>query len=110
MPPPHPPSLPQSANRLLAATWEATLPAAGYQYNVVKFNGECCVSEIERLAEEGRRAGARAIIGCGGGKVGVRQCGNQVQVLVRWRSVFGSASCSSSLGAIGGSLLWHETS
>lgn len=58
-----------SANRLLAATWEAALPAAGYQYSMVKFNGECCVSEIERLAEEGRRAGAKAIVGCGGGKV-----------------------------------------
>jgi glycerol dehydrogenase len=58
-----------SASRLLAATWQATLPAAGYQYSVVKFNGECCASEIERLAEEGRRAGAKAIVGCGGGKV-----------------------------------------
>ena len=63
------PAYRQSANRLLAATWEAALPAAGYQYSVVKFNGECCVSEIERLAEEGRRAGAKAIVGCGGGKV-----------------------------------------
>lgn len=62
---------PQSANRLLAATWETALPAAGYQYSVLKFNGECCVSEIERLAEEGRRQGAKAVVGCGGGKVGV---------------------------------------
>lgn len=29
------------------------------------------MSEIERLAEEGRRAGAKAIVGCGGGKVRV---------------------------------------
>jgi len=92
MPPPHPPSLPQSANRLLAATWEATLPAAGYQYNVVKFNGECCVSEIERLAEEGRGEGGGASNGGGGGTVGVGHVGMRVRGLLRGRSVFGSAS------------------
>lgn len=59
----------QSAARLLSATWERTLPAAGFAYTVKPFGGECSDPEISSLVEAARAAGAKAVVGCGGGKV-----------------------------------------
>ncbi len=54
----------------LEPIWAATLPAAGYTHHLVKFGGECTANEIDSLIAEGRRVGAKTVIGCGGGKVG----------------------------------------
>ncbi len=45
------------------------LHAEGLDYHIVRFGGECSVPEIESLVAEGRRLGARTVLGCGGGKV-----------------------------------------
>lgn len=70
--PPPPCLLPplQSAARLLGGTWQDSLTAAGYAYTITHLQSrECTALEIEALAEEARRLGARALVGCGGGKV-----------------------------------------
>lgn len=72
-----PPPPPQSASRLLSATWDASLAAAGIAYSVHKFGGESTAAEIEAIAAAGRAAGAKSVVGCGGGKVGGVGAGRQ---------------------------------
>lgn len=52
----------------LSAIWGETLPAAGYDYRVHEFGGECSQPEIDRAADVAREMGARTIVGAGGGK------------------------------------------
>ncbi|MCX5520479.1 glycerol dehydrogenase [Kaistia defluvii] len=52
----------------LRPTLEASLTAAGVEADFVRFAGESSESEIERCVAAGRTAGARAVIGIGGGK------------------------------------------
>jgi glycerol dehydrogenase len=59
----------KSAISLLSAVWQSSLDAAGLSHSVFPFGGECSLSEIERGKAAARRAGARIIIGAGGGKV-----------------------------------------
>jgi glycerol dehydrogenase len=58
-----------SAIRLLSETWRQTLGQAGIEHQVHRFGGECSLAEIERVKQSARAAGARVIIGAGGGKV-----------------------------------------
>ena len=53
---------------MLADTWTATLGEAGIDFTVGLFNGECTSAEIERGVAEATAAGARLVIGVGGGK------------------------------------------
>ncbi len=53
----------------LADTWKTSLAEVGIRYLVHCFGGECCLDEIERIKAAVRLAGARTIIGAGGGKV-----------------------------------------
>ncbi len=59
----------RSAVALLESAWRETLPAAGYDYRVQRFGGECSHVEIARVVAAGREARARVIVGAGGGKV-----------------------------------------
>ncbi len=52
----------------MSDAWAATLCAAGYAYEVLRFRGECCVAEIERVKESACGAHAGVIVGVGGGK------------------------------------------
>ena len=53
----------------LAETWKASLGEAGLRHAVHRFGGECSPGEIERVKAAAREAGARTIVGAGGGKV-----------------------------------------
>lgn len=53
----------QSGRRHLDEVWQATLPAAGYSFEVLQFGGESTVAEIERVAAVARASGAKAVIG-----------------------------------------------
>jgi len=59
----------RSAISLLSGTWKTCLGDAGISFRVFDFRGECSLSEIERGKAAAREAGARLIIGAGGGKV-----------------------------------------
>ncbi len=59
----------KSALALLSETWTKSLQQAGFAFEIQRFGGECCHAEIERLKSAARAAGARVIIGAGGGKV-----------------------------------------
>lgn len=59
----------RSAIRLLAETWATTFAAAGMRHEVFAFAGECTAAEILRGGQAARDAGARVVIGAGGGKV-----------------------------------------
>jgi glycerol dehydrogenase len=59
----------RSAISLLSSTWRQSFPSAGIEYQVFPFRGECSLSEIERVKRQAREAGARVIVGAGGGKV-----------------------------------------
>jgi glycerol dehydrogenase len=58
-----------SAIRLLSDAWAGTFAEAGMRYEVFHFGGECTAGEIHRGAQAARDAGAKVIIGAGGGKV-----------------------------------------
>lgn len=58
-----------SARRHLEATWSKTFAAAGMEFSILDFAGECSRQEIERAKAEARRVKARVIVGAGGGKV-----------------------------------------
>jgi glycerol dehydrogenase len=53
----------------LTDIWKSSLAEAGLRYTVHQFGGECTVAEIERGKAAARQAGARTIVGAGGGKV-----------------------------------------
>jgi glycerol dehydrogenase len=59
----------RSAIRLLSETWGTTFAEAGMSFQVFPFAGECTGAEVRRGCEAARAAGARVIIGSGGGKV-----------------------------------------
>ena len=59
----------RSAIRLLSETWARTFADAGMAYQVFSFAGECTAAEIGRGDNAAREAGARVIVGAGGGKV-----------------------------------------
>jgi glycerol dehydrogenase len=59
----------ESPRRLLDATWKAGFDAAGITYTTHLFGGECSRPEIDRVVGAARAAGARVIVGAGGGKV-----------------------------------------
>ena len=59
----------RSAIRLLADTWGRTFAAVGMKHQIFRFAGECTAAEIGRGDNAAREAGARVIIGAGGGKV-----------------------------------------
>lgn len=56
------------AQASLGAVWRRTLDAAGIEFTLGGFNGECSNAEIDRGTEGARSTGARVIIGAGGGK------------------------------------------
>jgi glycerol dehydrogenase len=58
----------RTAIRLLSDSWKLSMADANIAYKTHAFGGECCVPEIERIKEHARAAGARVIIGAGGGK------------------------------------------
>ncbi|MBM3774504.1 MAG: glycerol dehydrogenase [Acidobacteria bacterium] len=58
-----------SAMRLLSEVWRESLGEAGIAYRVHRFGGECSLAEIGRVEAQAREAGARVIVGAGGGKV-----------------------------------------
>ncbi|MBM3811970.1 MAG: glycerol dehydrogenase [Acidimicrobiia bacterium] len=58
-----------SAQRLLEPVWSRTLKEAGIVPHLHAFGGECSKAEIERVKESAVSAGARVLIGAGGGKV-----------------------------------------
>jgi glycerol dehydrogenase len=59
----------KSAVSQLSDVWRASLGEAGITYRVHRFGGECSPAEIDRVQASAREAGARTIIGAGGGKV-----------------------------------------
>ncbi len=58
----------RTAIRLLSDSWNLSMADANIAYQTHAFGGECCVPEIERIKDHARTAGARVIIGAGGGK------------------------------------------
>ena len=59
----------RTAISLLSSTWRQSLQNSRINYQVFPFGGECSLSEIERVKRQARDAGARVIVGAGGGKV-----------------------------------------
>src|SRR5215467_6588441 len=59
----------RSARTVLSEVWRTSLGEAGIAYLVHPFGGECSASEIELIDRAVCEAGARVIIGAGGGKV-----------------------------------------
>jgi glycerol dehydrogenase len=58
----------RSAVRLLADSWKLSLVEANIAYETHAFGGECSVAEIDRVKQHAGEAGARVIVGAGGGK------------------------------------------
>lgn len=58
----------QRAQDSLGAVWQQTLAAAGIEFTLGGFDGECSDAEIDRGSDQARSRGARVIIGAGGGK------------------------------------------
>lgn len=58
-----------TAIRLLAPVWATTFAGAAIRYRTLPFSGECTAAEIRRGVQAARDAGARVVIGAGGGKV-----------------------------------------
>jgi glycerol dehydrogenase len=56
------------AAAMLGPQWSDALGTAGIEYQVGGFGGECSEAEIARGTEGARRAGAKVLIGAGGGK------------------------------------------
>jgi glycerol dehydrogenase len=59
----------RTAGALLAPIWKETFAEVGFEYIVEPFGGECSSREIARVERVAREAGARSIVGAGGGKV-----------------------------------------
>lgn len=57
-----------SASNALQPIWRETFAAAGLDYALMDFAGECSLAEISRGVEEARRISASTIVGAGGGK------------------------------------------
>ena len=57
-----------TARKALEPAWRETFPAAGLDYAILDFGGECSFAEIARGKEEARRVSAASIVGAGGGK------------------------------------------
>ncbi len=58
----------RTAIRLLSDSWKLSMADANIAYQTHAFGGECSIPEIERIKEHARTAGARVIVGAGGGK------------------------------------------
>ena len=58
-----------SPAKRLAGTWQQAFGDAGLAYKVHPFGGECSHKEIEDVKQVAREAGAKVIVGAGGGKV-----------------------------------------
>lgn len=58
-----------SAIPLLTGTWRESLGGSAMEFTVVRFGGECTQLEIGRVEAAARLAGARVVVGVGGGKV-----------------------------------------
>jgi glycerol dehydrogenase len=54
---------------LLSDIWKTSLAEAGLPYSIFAFGGECSSAEIAKASAAAKKAGARIIIGAGGGKV-----------------------------------------
>ena len=59
----------RSARRLLESTWRTALGDSGFDYTIHDFAGECSHAEVARIVAAARAAGARTVVGAGGGKV-----------------------------------------
>ncbi len=59
----------KSAMARLSETWRRSLGDAGITHDCHQFGGECTRREVERVKALAREAGARVIVGAGGGKV-----------------------------------------
>jgi glycerol dehydrogenase len=57
-----------SARKALEPMWRDSFAAAGLDYILMDFGGECSLAEIARGVEEARRVSAMTIVGAGGGK------------------------------------------
>ncbi len=58
----------RSAERLLADTWQRTFAAAGMDFTVHRFGGECSRAEIARITQAATEHHSTVILGAGGGK------------------------------------------
>ena len=58
----------RSAEAMLGAAWAESFRKAGLVHVVHRFGGQSSRAEIERVNEAARAAGARTIVGAGGGK------------------------------------------
>jgi glycerol dehydrogenase len=58
-----------SAIGSLSDAWHRTLDAAGFDWQLCRFGGECSLAEIERVKRQAGEQGSRVIVGAGGGKV-----------------------------------------
>jgi glycerol dehydrogenase len=59
----------RSATALLSETWKTSLHGAGIRYSLFPFGGECSSGEIARGKAAAQAAGAKIVIGAGGGKL-----------------------------------------
>lgn len=57
------------AAEALGAVWKKTFESEGFAYEVVNFNGESTIAEIDAGEARGKNLGARCVVGAGGGKV-----------------------------------------
>jgi glycerol dehydrogenase len=55
--------------RLLEKRWTKSLQDHGYTFTILDFCGICTAAEVQRIADEAIRTGARALIAFGGGQV-----------------------------------------
>lgn len=58
----------RSARQLAQETWTQTFAAAGLEFVLFDFGGECSFAEISRGTEAVRRSSAAMVVGAGGGK------------------------------------------
>lgn len=58
----------RTAEKVLAETWRKSLQDEDFQYEILRFGGECSHSEIARGVARAREMGAHTIVGAGGGK------------------------------------------
>ncbi|MFF1413060.1 glycerol dehydrogenase [Streptomyces sp. NPDC058289] len=57
-----------SAERLLATTWQETFRAAGIEYVLHRFGGECSRAEVARITDAATQNLSAVVVGAGGGK------------------------------------------
>lgn len=55
--------------RLLEDTWKRVLPAAGYEFVLLDFKGDCTARAVAAIVDEAKRRKATAIAAAGGGQV-----------------------------------------